>query len=418
MDAGKAAQYDEAAALARCVSAAPTVFARDYWGIRPLLSPAASLPADFSDLFSPAAADELLTERGLRTPFIRMAREGEVLPSGRFTASGGFGAQISDQVDPAMVLREFAAGATIVLQGLHRTWPPLRTLTRRLVAELGHPAQVNAYITPESERGFDPHYDVHDVFVLQVSGEKHWSVHAPVREHPRPDEPWSERRAAVEARARDNPVIDVVMRPGDALYLPSGWLHSAVARHGTSIHLTIGVAALTGADVVGELVAEISRRPELRAPLPINGGDAGPDVLIGAVKKVTAAFADALEALREGDGPARTADAVRRSSQRTIRPAPVAPLAAVAAAKDLSPKTVVRLPEGLTARVDVDSDGVHLAADNQALRFPAECETAVRALSTGERLWAGSLPGLDEPDSLVVTRRLLRSGLLVTEPRD
>ena len=43
---------------------------------------------------------------------------------------------------------------------------------------------MNAYITPESARGFEPHYDVHDVFVLQVSGEKHWSVHAPVREHP------------------------------------------------------------------------------------------------------------------------------------------------------------------------------------------------------------------------------------------
>jgi lysine-specific demethylase/histidyl-hydroxylase NO66 len=334
VDAGKAAQYDEAAALARCVSAAPAVFARDYWGARPLLSPAASLPAGFSDLFSPAAADELLTERGLRTPFIRMAREGEVLPSGRFTASGGFGAQISDQVDPAMVLREFAAGATIVLQGLHRTWPPLRTFTRRLVAELGHPAQVNAYITPESERGFDPHYDVHDVFVLQVSGEKHWSVHPPVHQHPRPDEPWSDRRAAVEARARENPLIDVVMRPGDALYLPSGWLHSAVARHGTSIHLTIGVAALTGADVVRELVAEIARSPELRAPLPINGADAGPDVLVGAVEKVAASFAEALEALRAGDGPARTASAVRRSSQRTIRPAPVAPLAAIDAAND------------------------------------------------------------------------------------
>jgi bifunctional lysine-specific demethylase and histidyl-hydroxylase NO66 len=418
VDAGKAAQYDEAAALARCVSAAPTIFARDYWGIRPLFSPAASLPADFSDLFSPAAADELLTERGLRTPFIRMANEGTVLPSERFTAAGGFGAQISDQVDPAMVLREFAAGATIVLQGLHRNWPPLRTFTRRLVTELGHPAQVNAYITPESERGFDPHYDVHDVFVLQVSGEKHWSVHAPVREHPRPDEPWSDRRAAVEARARENPVIDVVMRPGDALYLPSGWLHSAVARHGTSIHLTVGVAALTGADVVRELVAEIARSPELRAPLPINGAGAGPDVLIGAVEKVTAAFAEALETLRAGDGPARTTSAVRRAFRRTIRPAPVAPLAAIEAANDLSPKAVVRMRDGLTARVDVDPDGAHLAADGQALRFPAECETALRSLVGGERLWAGALPELDEPDSLVVTRRLLRSGLLATEPRD
>jgi bifunctional lysine-specific demethylase and histidyl-hydroxylase NO66 len=141
-------------------------------------------------------------------------------------------------------------------------------------------------------------------------------------------------------------------------------------------------------------------------------------VLVGAVEKVTAAFASALEALREGDGPARTADAVRRSFQRTIRPAPVAPLATVDAANDLSPKTLVRLPGGLTAHVDVEPDGVHLAADGQALRFPAECETAVRALASGERLWAASLPGLDEPDSLVVTRRLLRTGLLVAEPHD
>jgi ribosomal protein L16 Arg81 hydroxylase len=414
----KAAQRDQAAALARCVSAAPAVFACEYWGVQPLYSPASCLPADFCDLFSSAAADELLSERALRTPFIRMAKEGTVLPPGRFTASGGFGAQVADQVDSAKVLREFAEGATIVLQGLHRSWPALRAFTRCLVAELGHPAQVNAYITPESSRGFDPHYDVHDVFVLQVSGEKRWSVHAPVGEHPRADEPWSLRRAAVEARAREKPVIDVIMRPGDALYLPSGWLHSAVARHGTSIHLTIGVAALTGADVVRELVAEISRNPELRVPLPVNGSDAGSDVLDGAVRKVISDFGQALEAYSAGDGPARTASAVRRSFQRMIRPEPVAPLATVDAANDLSPKAVIRLRDALTMQIDVDASGVHLTAADQALRLPAECEMAIRALASGERLWAGTLPGLDEADSLVVTRRLLRSGMLVAEPRD
>jgi hypothetical protein len=69
--------------------------------------------------------------------------------------------------------------------------------------------------------------------------------------------------------------------------------------------------------------------------------------------------------------------------------------------------------EGLAATVAVDADGVHLRADGQALRLPAECDTAVRALADGEQLRAGALPGLDEADSLVVTRRLLRSGLLV-----
>ena len=101
-----------------------------------------------------------------------------------------------------------------------------------------------------------------------------------------------------------------------------------------------------------------------------------------------------------------------------IRPEPVAPLATTDAANDLSPKALVRLRDGLTAHVEVNLEGVHLAADGQALRLPAECEAAVRALASGERLWAGALPELDESDSLVVTRRLLRSGLLATEPRD
>ena len=82
------------------------------------------------------------------------------------------------------MLAEFAAGATIVLQGLHRMWPPLVDFTRQLVEELGHPAQVNAYVTPPSSQGFSPHYDTHDVFVLQVSGEKRWVIHAPVHSDP------------------------------------------------------------------------------------------------------------------------------------------------------------------------------------------------------------------------------------------
>ena len=81
-------------------------------------------------------------------------------------------------------------------------------------------------------------------------------------------------------------------------------------------------------------------------------------------------------------------------------------------------QALVRLRDGLAAQIEVNLEGVHLTADGQALRLPAECEAAVRALARGERLWAGALPELDESDSLVVARRLLRSGMLVTEPRD
>jgi lysine-specific demethylase/histidyl-hydroxylase NO66 len=101
-----------------------------------------------------------------------------------------------------------------------------------------------------------------------------------------------------------------------------------------------------------------------------------------------------------------------------VRPEPVAPLATVDAANGLSPKAPVRLRGGLTAHVEADPDGVHLATATEVLWVPAKCETAVRALAGGERLWAGALPELDESDSLAVTRLLLRSGILVTELLD
>jgi hypothetical protein len=407
-----------ASALGRCICVPADVFARKYWAAGPLYSAAGTLPRDFADLFSPAAADELLTDRALRTPFIRMAKEGSVLAADCFTASGGFGAHIADQVDPAMVLREFAAGATIVLQGLHRTWPAVQTFTRDLIAELGHPAQVNAYITPESNRGFDAHYDVHDVFVLQVSGEKHWRIHAPVRTHPRADEPWSQYRAAVQARAREEPVLDVVLRPGDALYLPRGWLHSAVARAGTSIHLTVGVASYTGADVVRELMAAVAGSEELRAPLPIMGSaaprdDAGADEVTTAVQDVTAAL---LAALRSAPAaaPDRIASALGRKLRSQTRPEPVSPLATIEAAAGLSGQETVRFRHGLSTQVTVDAAGVHLKVPGQGLRLPLECEAAIRALAGQETHRAGALPGLDEADSLVVSGRLLRAGILVT----
>jgi len=406
-----------ASALGRCVCVPPEVFARKYWAAGPLHSVAGSLPRDFADLFSVAAADELLTDRALRTPFIRMAKEGSVLANDCFTGSGGFGAHTADQVDPAMVLRQFADGATIVLQGLHRTWPALQRFTRQLVTELGHPAQVNAYVTPEANRGFDPHYDVHDVFVLQVSGEKHWRVHAPVRTHPRADEPWSDHKAAVAARAREEPVLDVVLRPGDALYLPRGWLHSAVARAGTSIHLTIGVASFTGADVVDQLVAAAARSDEVRAPLPIMGTLGDRDEVLGAVREVARAFAGALNDVRVAD-PDRIAGALDGKLHGLVRPEPVAPLATVEAAGRLEPGAVIRLRQGLDASVTVDAAGVHLKVPGQGLKLPGVCETAIRALAGQQPHRAGALPGLDEPDSLVVSRRLLRAGIVVIADDD
>jgi hypothetical protein len=411
-------------ALSRCISVAPQEFDREFWGQKPLLSRAEHLPDDFGDLITPAAVDELVSERGLRTPFIRMAHEGSVLAPGTYTAPGGFGAEVGDQVSSEKVLAEFAAGATIVLQGLHRNWPPLIDFTRRLVDDLGHPIQVNAYITPASSRGFDPHYDVHDVFVLQIAGEKHWRIHAPVHVDPLRDQPWGDHRAAVAEAATQEPVIDAVFAPGDALYLPRGWIHSAEALGGTSVHLTIGVAAYTRADVVQALIGSLGEVAALRSSLPAGLDVSEPAALQSVVDDTLAALQQVFADLAGGSSPDSTqatdaavavsASLASRFASAT-RPEPVSPLATVDVITTLDQSSAVRWRGSLHATVDRSADGtsVRIRTSAKTVALPAEAEAAVRRLHEGGPATVGDLPSLDADSAVVVVRRLLREGILV-----
>ena len=392
-------------ALGRLTGIPSSEFAREHWGERPLLTRSA---AGFDDLFSASAVDDLVADRALRTPFVRMAAEGAVLSPSLFTGSGGFGAEVGDQLDSGEVLAQFAGGATLVLQGLHRTWEPIATFTRQLVSDLGHPAQVNAYVTPASSRGFDPHFDTHDVFVVQIAGAKHWTIHEPVHRHPLAHQSWTAHRDAVAQRARTQPAIDAVFEPGDVLYLPRGWIHSAVALGGTSIHLTIGIRAATRHDLLAHVIARAGDDPRLRTPLPLGVDHADASSIRPDLSATVAAAREILEAALD-DG--EIGEAFRRSFADAVRPAPVRLLATVDAMAVLQPGDAVGWRSGLSPRIEDDEHTVRIVLRRKTVSLPAEASAAVHSLSERDHA-AGALPGLDAESSLVVSRRLLREGVL------
>lgn len=405
-------------ALSRCTAIPRDEFATTYWAQRPLFTRAADLGGDFAELFSRDDVDELVADRALRTPFARMAKEGDVLPPARYTSGGGFGAEVGDQVSSDRVLAELADGATLVLQGLHRTWAPIAEFARALSVELGHPCQVNAYITPASSRGFDPHYDVHDVFVLQIAGEKHWRIHEPVHRDPLRDQPWTDHRTAVAARAQEPPAIDETFRPGDALYLPRGWIHSATALGGLSIHLTVGVAAYTRADVVDAAVARAADLPELRTSLPLGFDPADPGTLDDEVDAALEALRDALgDPARRSALAAAVGERLRARRRRDSPPAPVRPLATVEAAATLTGDTVVVARPGLLPTVTVEVETVTIRLPGRAIALPIAARGAVERLLDGRPVAVGELPRLDPESAVVVARRLLREGVVVVDER-
>ncbi|MEV0844285.1 cupin domain-containing protein [Streptomyces sp. NPDC049954] len=370
-------------------------FARAVWARTALLTRGAS---DFRDLFSADAVDELVSRRGLRTPFLRVARDGATLPEPSFTSSAGVGATVADQLDDTALWREFADGATLVLQALHRTWGPVGEFSSRLSTELGHPVQANAYVTPPQNRGFDDHYDVHDVFVLQIEGTKRWLIHRPVHPDPLRDQPWTDRRAAVAEAAKGTPYIDTVLAPGDVLYLPRGWLHAARAQGEVSIHLTLGVHSWTRYALAEQLaqsaLAALRDDPAMRAALPL--GVDGPADEIGPVRERL------VQALAQADPSAL----FHRTRRRQGRPAPLGPLAQRAAVDGLGPRSRVRLREALEARLD----GRRLTTRVGWLDFPEHDLPAVARLLDGAVRTAGEL-------GVGLVGRLLRAGVLVPADR-
>jgi bifunctional lysine-specific demethylase and histidyl-hydroxylase NO66 len=403
-------------ALRRCTDLDPAVFAAEYWSRRPLLIRAEETGNSFADLLTLADVDELLGRRGLRTPFLRIAKDGAVVDTKRFTTSGGAGAEIADQVSSDAVLRLFADGSTLVLQGLHRLWPPLIEFADQLAADLGHPTQVNAYITPPSSRGFSAHYDVHDVFVLQVAGEKHWRIHEPVLRDPLRTQPWNDRAAEVAAAAEGEPVIDAVLRPGDVLYLPRGYLHAATALGAISAHLTIGVHAVTrwaAAEAALDLVRSLAADdPELRRALPLGIDLADPAAPAGDV----AAVIDGLRNWLARMDPAEVADRLRARTWAQVRPEPVAPLAQSTAAASLTPETVLRVRRRLRCALrPAAGDRVALVAGRRTHEFPGSTRAALAELLAAGELKVGDLPGLDPDDRLTLARRLVTEAI-VTVP--
>jgi lysine-specific demethylase/histidyl-hydroxylase NO66 len=408
-------------ALRRCVAGSTDSFAREVWSRAPLLSTyddfratdaatgASPSPAAFGDLFSLDAVDELLSRRGLRTPFIRIAKDGSVVAERRYTRSAGTGALIGDQVADDKVLALFVDGHTVVLQGMHRVWPPLIDFAGALTSDLGHPVQINAYITPPSSQGFSAHYDVHDVFVLQVAGEKRWRIHAPVRPDPLRDEPWTDHRSAVEERATEAPLIDAVLRPGDSLYLPRGFLHAAEALGATSCHLTVGVHPVTRQAVLDAVVAMVAGDPGLRSSLPLG-------VDLSDAAQIEHDVQASLDAIVERLRRVSSADVAHRLAARTVaqtRPAPVGPMAQAEALEHLDGESIVSGRPHLQHTVRDDGAEVVLTLPDRILRLPATAGQAVRAILGGARLPVRELPDLSRDDAITLVRRLVLEGVAV-----
>ena len=276
--------------------------------------------------------------------------------------------------------------------------PPLAEFCRELEAELGHPAQANAYYTPASAQGFAVHHDTHDVFCLQVEGEKRWLVYPPVLELP-----LKQQKYVPAMGEPGEPVMDVTLRAGDMLYLPRGWLHQAMTSDVPSLHLTVGISVATWRDAMREALDEAAREEvELRRGVVLDGE--APEGL--------------LEALAARLTPEAVSTRRRRSFVESRRPIRDDAFDQLRALEELDLDTLLERRRTVIAHLSVDEDAARLVFEGRELSLPAfVAADLVHMLETDEAFRAQDLPGsLDDSGRLVLVRRLVREGLLRIRP--
>jgi ribosomal protein L16 Arg81 hydroxylase len=368
-------------------------FFAEYWERRPLVIPRAE-PGRFTGLLDVADVDRLICETAIRMPAFRLVKDGTPLPPSDYTHDipwrpGSF----SQVASVERVVAEFAAGATLVLQALHLTWPAVALYCRDLERRLGFPVQANAYLTPTAAQGFAAHHDTHDVFVLQVSGPKRWRLYQPVVELPLKDQRWSPELGD------PGPVIDeFTLDAGDTLYVPRGWPHEAETSREEALHLTIGLHPPTRMDALRAALESCADDVEFRR---IVGPDGTlPDHLI--------------ERLAGRLAPEEVASRTRRHFVASRPPILHDQMSQARALEGLSVVSLLERRPTVLFELERGPETSALVFEGKELRFPAKAAAAVEAVvGQAEPFSAADLPGpLDESGRLVLVRRLVREGFL------
>jgi ribosomal protein L16 Arg81 hydroxylase len=369
-------------------------FFREHWERKPLHLPRAD-PHYYDPILTNADLDGIISAADLRYPAIQLARNGSYLAPEAFTKNIKHGSEFFNGVpDLQQIQSEYRSGATVVLPALQWTWKPLRNLCAALEDKISHPVHANAYLTPGDSPGFTPHYDTHEVLVLQIAGTKRWRVFQPSRPLPHRSQPFSPIGYALPP-----PLLELELKPGDLLYLPRGYVHAAHTSRGHSAHITVGITVYTWVELIAELANSAKDTADLRAALP--PGFAAREELKEALRQ---RFVQCLDLLRHNIDSERLIDGFLHKAKAGRVPAQEA---FSSDARVIGLQTRLKTPDAGSYRISAEQRGIVMEFAGKKFVLPEKIRATVDEMCRRQSFQPGELAGpLDNEGKLSLARYL------------
>ena len=171
-----------------------------------------------------------------------------IIPFSKFSTDGNSLGFAKMSPDPFKVSNYIKKGASLVLNDLIYFSKEIQFLADDLQIITNGKCQANLYFSMQSHQAFAPHYDTHDVFALHCEGEKLWNIYENFEKDPI-NHPIFKQELSDKTEKPGKIIDQVLLKPGDLLYLPRGQFHDALASKNGAIHIAFGITYLKPIDI-------------------------------------------------------------------------------------------------------------------------------------------------------------------------
>ena len=253
-----------------------------------------------------------------------------------------------------------------------------------------------------------PHYDAHDVFILQVYGKKYWTVYDSPTETPL----LNSFQPIFNRENLRNPQ-ELTVSAGDMLYIPRGVPHEAHTTDEPSLHVVIGLYPAQWLDVFSNAIKQIANQyTPLRKALPY--GYLKENQWTEEYKEAfNARFKEIMDEVSRRIAPEFGMPEVQEDYRNKQIPIGDGHFRAIDRMGEIALNTPLVKRDDMYCRIQVMNNFCRILFPGNVIKGPAPVENAFRFVAEADGPFTpNDLPRLSDKNKIKIAARLVRGGLL------
>jgi ribosomal protein L16 Arg81 hydroxylase len=358
----------------------------------------------FDDILNRQDINDFLGRKDIYYPFIRIVHKNEALPKSEYVKKihePGF-----NIIDTDKMFSFYNDGGTIVIQKGQLSIRKLLDFCDETEQECNFSVNANIYVTPKNTAGFNAHYDTHDIFILQISGKKHWRLFDSFYNLPLNNQIISKEDSGRYSSIA--PEMEVELCPGDLIYIPRGYVHDTFTKDDNSIHITLGVFPFKRVDFFRKIVDRAEKEEKFRKFLPtIFSSEEEKKFFNENFKPLLKSYIDefSIEDLQLSFDDNFLAERYANNENRFIDTCQI---------DNINNETIVSVVENLSFRFLDSEDGkISLKFYDKEITFPQFIDTSLKSIASSTKIKVKEIEGsLDNVSKVILVKKLIKEGFL------